>query len=75
MPINRHLSNKYFKCYQTKCSNQKTQCQNGWKNKSLQYATYKRPTLGQKTHIGQKWQNRKRYRNDKKAGVPKLISK
>ena len=31
------------------------------KNKNLQYTAYKRPTLGQKTHIDWKWGDGKRY--------------
>ena len=44
------------------------------KNKSLQYAAYKRPTLGQRTHIrdGKKIFHAKG--NDKKAGVTILLS-
>ena len=42
------------------------------------YAAYKRPTLGQKTHIDWKWGDRKKIfhanGNDKKAGVAILIS-
>ena len=41
------------------------------KTNSLQYATSKRPTLGQKTHTDQKWKDGKDIpcnENDKKVG-------
>ena len=43
------------------------------KNKSLQYAAYERPTLGQRTHIDWKWGDGKKIfhvnGNDKNKGV------
>ena len=44
--------NNYLKWQWPKCSNQKTKSGRlNQKNKSLQYAAYKRPTLEQRTHI------------------------
>ena len=36
--------NNYFKCKWIKCSNQKTNRLNGYKNKTHIYAVYKKPT-------------------------------
>ena len=70
--------NNYFKCKQTKFSNQKTQ--NGWldyKNKTHVYAAYNRLISYIKTHRlkveGQKKLSHSNE-NQKKAGVPILIS-
>ena len=41
----------YFKCKWIKCSNQKTDWLNGYKNKTHIYAVYKKPTSDLKTHI------------------------
>lgn len=47
--------NNYLKCQLTKYSNQNTYSgrlnEKRKKKKSLQYAAYKRPTLGQSAHI------------------------
>ena len=55
-----------------------TESQTGLKNKSLQYAAYKRPTLGQRTHRDWKWRGWKKiFRakgNENKVGVTILIS-
>ena len=54
-----------------------TEWKTGLKNKSLQYAAYKRLTLGQRTHIDRKWGGGKIFhadRNDRKTRVTILIS-
>ena len=47
--------NNYLKCLWDKCFNQKTEWLFGQKTNSLQYSAYKRPVLGQRTHLDWKW--------------------
>ena len=43
--------NNYLKCLWDKGFNQKTEWLFGQKTNSLQYSAYKRPVLGQRTHL------------------------
>ena len=72
---NIHI-NCYLKYKCIKCSNQKIDWLNGYKNKTQIYSVYKRPTSDLRTHAGGKIGDGKlvhRNGKQKKAGVALLI--
>ena len=70
--------NNYFKCKWIKCSNQKTDWLNGYKNKTHIYAVYKKPHFRPQDTYRLKvrgWKNIFHANGkQKKAGVTILIS-